>query len=288
MKVGLIGPGAVGCVVAAALVDEHELELGARTPFERLVVTGVPTPIDRAARVFTEPTSKDAKEVVLVATKAHQTRDARAWFDTWCAPATIVVVMQNGIEQTELGRELAPDSQIVPAVVSCPARRSAPGVARLVGRAELVVPDDAAGRAIHAMFRGTHVEVVVTDAWLTEAWSKLLFIAAAGAITTLVRAPNTVLRDPGARSLALALMQEVASVARREGANLPPHAVEAVLDRYLERAGQHVASITADRLAGIASEWKARNAVVVSKAAEHGIAVPLNAALTTLVRLSEP
>jgi 2-dehydropantoate 2-reductase len=63
--------------------------------------------------------------------------------------------------------------------------------------------------------------------------------------------------------------------------------VDAILDPGLGR-GDQLSSITRDRLAGLATEWQARNQVIVRKAARHGIAVPLNQALTTLLRVSEP
>ena len=75
--------------------------------------------------------------------------------------------------------------------------------------------------------------------------------AASGAITALLGRPIDVLRDPAA-------------------------------------AGHHYPSITQDRMAGLPTEWRARNEVVVRLARRHDIAVPLNEALTTLLRLGEP
>jgi ketopantoate reductase len=43
-----------------------------------------------------------------------------------------------------------------------------------------------------------------------------------------------------------------------------------------------------DRIEGRATEWDARNAVVERIAKRHGIEVPLNRLMTTLIRLGEP
>ncbi|MFM9865839.1 MAG: ketopantoate reductase C-terminal domain-containing protein [Micropepsaceae bacterium] len=47
-------------------------------------------------------------------------------------------------------------------------------------------------------------------------------------------------------------------------------------------------SIVVDRLNGRATEWVARNEVVLRLAAKHGIAVPLNEVVCNLIRAGEP
>jgi len=70
------------------------------------------------------------------------------------------------------------------------------------------------------------------------------------------------------------------------------HGVARAADRLVtgmvKAAGHHYPSITQDRMAGLPTEWQARNEVVVRLARRHDIAVPLNEALTTLLRLGEP
>jgi 2-dehydropantoate 2-reductase len=290
MHIGLIGPGAIGTVLAAALVERPgtELVIGARAGFERIVLGGLAQPIDAPARVLVDaPAAPAAMDVVVVATKAHQTEGARAWLEAWIGPATIVLVAQNGVEHVERIHAIVPAARVVPAIVAFPAHRTAPGRAVLGGAAILTVPDGEPGQRIADLFAGSHVVVRLTDDWITVAWRKLLFNAAVGAITTLARRSIAVLGDPEARALAVATMHEAAAVARAEGADLSAEAVDAILDPDIGRA-DHLSSITRDRLAGLATEWQARNEVIVRKAAQHGIAVPLNRALTTLLRVSEP
>jgi 2-dehydropantoate 2-reductase len=83
-------------------------------------------------------------------------------------------------------------------------------------------------------------------------------------------------------------MTEAAEVGRSEGAHLPDDIADVVLGGIRAMAADHHSSIVVDRLAGRPTEWEVRNDVVVRKAAEHGIAVPLNQAMTTLLRLGEP
>ncbi len=290
-RVGLVGPGAIGCTVLGAVASRRDVEviIGARGAFGRLVVDGVEPRVDEPVRVLTSPPVPGAPlDVLLLATKAHQTEGARAWMDAWAGPRTVVLVLQNGIEQIPSMRALAPEARVAPAVVSCPARRLAPGHAEVGSRVEIVVPDDAPGRVVAELFAGSYVHVVLAADWLTAAWTKLVFNAAAGGITALLRRSNEVYRDAGARDLALSLMREAALVARADGARIEDAALAPYFDRVMARAGTHVASIAADRIAGRPTEWRARNEVIVRKGAAYGIATPLHALVTTLLRLSEP
>src|SRR5262245_1919540 len=108
MKIGLVGPGAIGSVVAGAVGQPPgvELAIGARTAFDRLRVTGVEPSIDAPVRVLVAPPARVAMDIVLVATKAHQIASTRPWLDAWAGPGTLVVVVQNGVEQVESGRAL--------------------------------------------------------------------------------------------------------------------------------------------------------------------------------------
>ncbi len=179
-------------------------------------------------------------------------------------------------------------ASLAPTIVFCPAERLAPGHVRLSGRAALTVPDDRAGRFVASVFDGSYVKVRTSADWLTDAWIKLLSNCAGGAVTTLARGSNRLLDDPDAAELCRGLMSEAAAVGRAEGARLPDDIADIVMAGIRSMAADHHSSIVVDRLAGRPTEWRVRNEIVVRKAAEHGIAVPLNHAMTTLLRLGEP
>ncbi|MEM7142977.1 MAG: 2-dehydropantoate 2-reductase [Actinomycetota bacterium] len=289
-SVTLLGPGAIGCAVAGALVDRDDIDLtiAARAPFDRLRVEGAPDPIDAKVRVITDPADATPSDIVLVVTKTHQTTAASAWFETICGPDTVVAVLQNGIGQRDLVGPLAPGTAIVPTIVFLPADRLAPGHVRLGLPATLQVPDDDAGRRIVDLFAGSYVDCGASADFHTTAWSKLVPNCGVGAVTTLTRTTNAIFADPEARALAAEVMEEAIAVAIADGAALTPGSADAILDIVVERSGDHVSSQTTDRIAGAPTEWEARQAEVIRRADQHGIAVPTLRMLTTLLRLGEP
>ncbi len=90
---------------------------------------------------------------------------------------------------------------------------------------------------------------------------------------------------PGSSArLVLALMEEVAAVARADGANIAQDVPSKALAALVGRDRVHFSSITVDRLQGRRLEWQVRNAVVGERGRAHGIATPMNDAMTALLR----
>jgi 2-dehydropantoate 2-reductase len=71
------------------------------------------------------------------------------------------------------------------------------------------------------------------------------------------------------------------------GANLPDDAPEKALALVLRAVPDHWSSIAVDRREGRPMEWEARNQVVCRYGREHGIATPMNDAITALLEASE-
>lgn len=290
-SVTLVGPGAIGCAVAGALsAPDIDLTIAARTSFEELIVEGAPGgPLRSRPVVITDPGAVvGPADVVLLATKTHQTVAAAPWLAPLCSPDTVVAVLQNGIGQRDLVEPLVGTAAVAPTIVFLPADRHAPGHVSLAMPARLDVPDDNAGRRVADLFADTYVDCRTSADFHTTAWSKLVGNCGVGAVTTLTRRSNRVMEDPEARALAVAVMEEALAVAVADGAALEPGSGVAIVDVVLERSAHHFSSQTTDRMAGQPTEWEARQGEVVRRARRHGVAVPFLEALTTLIRLGEP
>lgn len=299
MRLAVVGVGAIGGAIAADLadLDRHDIVLCARSPFDRLRVShphGIsersvePAATPEAAAARFDDAPDGAPDWVLLVTKAHQSEGARPWLAALCGANTRVAVLQNGVDHVERVRPLVPGgTEVLPVVIQVPAERSAPGQIEQSHTGLLFVPDDAAGQAFAALFEGGRTQVRPTADFKSQAWWKLLSNAAIGGVCALTVQPNRVAGEPDVRTLVLDLMREVAAVGRAEGADLPHDAPEKALGLVLSAAPDHWGSIAVDRREGRPMEWEARNAVVGRLARRHGIATPLNDAITTLLRLAD-
>lgn len=290
-RIAVVGVGAIGGVAAAALAarDDHDIVHCVRRAYTEFAFDDQGQPSTIPVRAETDPAVVGVVDVVVLATKAFQLVDVAPWLERLCGPDTVVAALINGIEHRELVTPLIGPAQLAPTIVFIPASRRGPGHASLDGDiATLTVPDDAPGHVVAAAFTDTFVKVKPTEDFAAMAWTKLLSNSALGVVCTLARRNNEILHDPDAQALCHALMDEIMAVAAAEGVGLRPGIADAVLEGTLAFAATHQPSILVDRLAGQRSEWEVRNEVVVRLARRHGIDVPLNAAMTTLLRLGEP
>lgn len=286
----VVGPGAIGCAFAAAGFESGQrVAVAGRTPFEELHVEFPHGAMHRRVQVVTDVEAVRPARFVALATKAPDTAAAAALVRAALTPESVVVVLQNGVTHVERLEPLLPvGASVLPAVVNCPAERSAPGCVEVTGRALFSVPAGGAGDALAGMVATPSVTVATTPDWLTSAWTKLMINAATGAVAAVARTDNGVFLDPEAAELAIALMGEVAEVGRAEGASLASDLPQRMLDVLRERAIDHMSSIVVDRLAGRPTEWRERNQVVVERAGLHGIDVPITRLTALMLRLGEP
>lgn len=290
-SVAVVGPGAIGGALAgaAAASDPTGLIICARTGFSRLIVDHPNGRVDTPVTTVTDPSGLAPVEVVILAVKAHQTDGAKHWLSSLVGPDTVVAIAQNGVEHIDRVRPLVPDgTELIPAVIWCPAEREGPGRIVVTGAGHLTVPRSPAADRLAACLDETVFGIRQTDNWVSRAWDKLMMNAAVGGLGVLTGRPGRDLcRDPALADLLLQLMNEAAAVARAEGADIPADRAQQMVTAMAD-GGAHVSSIVVDRLAGLPTEWDARNAVIERLADRHGIDVPLNRWISALIRLGEP
>jgi 2-dehydropantoate 2-reductase len=283
-KVAVIGGGAVGGLVAAAArAQGHDTVLCVRTPFPALEVTTNDVAHTVPVRIATDPEQEQPAGWVLLATKAQDTASAASWLRRLTGPATIVAVLQNGIDHEARVRTFIGEAEVLPALVYTSVERIGPG--RIVHHtgSRIFVPEGHAGAAFAGLLGGGEIEVVQEPDFLTASWRKLLANAAANPITALTLRRIGVMREPKIRELALGIFRETLAVGRAAGANLTEKDVAAMVERYDTLTETSGSSMLYDRLAGRPLEYDALTGAVVRMAEKHNIPVPLNRAMLALL-----
>jgi len=285
-RVAVVGPGAVGATMAAAVRRAGcDVMLCGRTPHERLVVEreGGATEIV-AGPVLIDPAALTggAVDFVLVAVKAHQTEAAAPWLRALCGERTVVLVLQNGVEQRALVGPHAHGAAVVPAVVWSPSEVTSPGRVRVRDDPRLTLPAEPAARAVAALFDGSGVQIDLADDYATQAWRKLA-INAVAALMVLAGRRAAIFRRDDIQPLARALALECLAVARAEGADLPDAVADELMTEFEAMPEDLGTSMLFDREAGRALEWEARNGVVVRRGAVHGVPTPVSDVIVPLL-----
>jgi 2-dehydropantoate 2-reductase len=279
-RVAVVGPGAIGSTVAAAVHRAGaELVLCGRTPHDRLLVErGEETQVVPGP-VLTDPREVPWRaDVVLLAVKVHQTEGAAPFLAALCGAETVVVVLQNGVEHREVVGPFAGAATVVPAIVWIATETVEPGHVRVVDDARILLPDEPAAHAVLPLLEGAEV----TADFVTEAWRKLTVNAIAG-LMVLTGRRSAIFRRADVAAVARALALETLAVARAQGADLPDAVAGELLDWFAGLPPDAGTSILADREADRPLEWDARNGVVARLGARHGVPTPVSDVIVPLL-----
>lgn len=283
-SVALIGPGAIGTTIAAALHEAGRTPLlCGRTAHPRLVLRHddgevvVPGPVLTRPSEITRPV-----DLVFVAVKTTQTADSASWLAALCDENTVVCALQNGVEQKV---QLAPyvnGAVVVPSVVWFPAQREADASVWLRAKPRLTLPDIPQATRITDALSGTRCAVELSADFASIAWRKLLQNAVAGLMVLANRRAGMFTRDD-ITELALAYLRECLAVARAEGAALSDSVPQEIIDGFHRAPADLGTSILADRQANRPLEWDIRNGVIQRYGDKHGIPVPISRVVVPLL-----
>lgn len=282
--IALIGPGAIGTAITAAL---HEVGrtplLCGRTAHPQLILRHdegevvVPGPVLSDPRTVAHP-----YDLVFVAVKTTQVADSAGWLAALCNKNTVVCALQNGVEQQSLLAPYVNGATVLPSVVWFPAQREQDASVRLRATPRLTLPDAPQAQAIADALSGSRCAVELSSDFLSIAWRKLLQNAAAGLMVLANRRAGMFSRAD-ITQLALAYLRECLAVARAQGAVLHDNVPEAIVDGFQRAPADLGTSILADRQANRPLEWDIRNGVVQRYGRLQGIPTPISDILVPLL-----
>ena len=221
-------------------------------------------------------------DVVILAVKATQNDAASGWLARLCDEHTIVLVLQNGVEQVEQVKPLCPSSPVLPGIVWYSAETQPEGWVRLRTEAALVLPSGPSAETVAELLRGAGCRVDCDPDFITAAWRKLLTNALAGFMALSGRRSGMFRRDDVA-ALSRRYVAECLAVARAEGARLGDGMVDELADLFRNAPEDLGTSILADREYRRPMEWDIRNGVIIRKGRAHNLATPISDVVVPLL-----
>jgi 2-dehydropantoate 2-reductase len=278
--IAVIGPGAIGGLVAAMLQQAgHDVVVVAREKTARQVTEhGLDVQTD-AFGTWHSPLAA-ATEVprgarVVVAVKAEGVAGAAKLLAD--AAPTEVLSLLNGLEHLDVLRAALPGVHVVGATIAGETLRTGaggfgPALVRHRGNLlRMVVPDDAAELGVVAALRSAPIEVVTGGTDAEVLWKKLRFLAPLALLTTTWETGigDALTRDP---RLTSGLLAEIAATATAEGVPTTGEDLAGILGSF---PAPMRSSLQADVEAGRPGELDAIGGAVSRRAAAHGIATQM-------------
>jgi 2-dehydropantoate 2-reductase len=293
-RVVVLGGGAIGSVVAAAL---------AQKPGQETILVGRPAHVEAIRQnglhvdgLFAEAVRLEARAAIdfpldgtlLVATvKAVDLEAALAGVAPWLRPTTAVLLLQNGLGIREAalralrGSPLA-ETGVFVGIVAMGATFIGPGRVRCFGGGIRVEPAFAA-TAFHGLLQGAAVRVEASRDIGKDLWTKLLVNAVINPLSLLLQGHNRLVAEGRFDALKEPILAEGRAVAAAEGIALKVDA--AFVNRFV--TSDNITSMLQDFRRGRPTEIDFINGGIVAAGRRHGIATPVNGFVVAMIHALE-
>ena len=294
MRIGIVGAGAIGLSMAAALGTVHDVIVLVRRAevAEQISRDGIGlAPDDEVEYVpavaTADPQRLADRDAVVVAVKAFATGAALAPLRDVLAPSALIASVQNGIDNVDDARAALPGRRVVGGSTMYGAIKLRDGVVRpVVNAATIFARDDTAAPTsddLAAAFEAAGLAASVVDDIAPVLWRKLLVNAVINPLGALSRRPNgAIASDPDLAALGEQLAGEAGAVAAAAGIDLgDPWPIAQAASRA---TAPNRNSMLQDLDAGRPTEIEAICGAVVRHAERLGVAVPLTRTMLALVR----
>jgi 2-dehydropantoate 2-reductase len=233
-----------------------------------------------------DPSEVGPVDLVLFCVKSYDTESAAGRIRPLIGPETLVLSLQNGIDNEERIARVVGAEHVLGGVCFCSAHVHAPGVVTEGGVPPGIVfgelPQGTSARAerLLAVFEAAGIPTTLHPDVRVAMWEKFVTICGSASLNALTRLPQGIIYAcPETRGLVEGAMAEAIAVGRAAGVNLPDDCLEQQLARQARVAPTQRSSLYVDLAAGRRLEIDALNGTLVRLGREHGVQTPLNFAI---------
>jgi 2-dehydropantoate 2-reductase len=297
MRIGVIGSGAVGGLIAAELTRQgHDITLWARkASYEAITRDGITvhyagqepfnTRVSEVA-LFPAPPARPI-DLGILCVKSYSNAEVLPKLTSFVGAEGSVLCVQNGVvNEQDLAERLGPD-RVITGVLYVGAERSGPGRVECSTPARLRIGAYGARTRVDLseivdLFTGTQIDARLDPQIASGKWQKFLFNCGLNPLTALTRRRlGDVLATAEGRELFGNLVHEAIAVAQANGAPLKADAEDEVW-KTAERMNI-TSSMGEDLTAGRRLEIELFTGFVRSLGERYGIATPVSSVVEKLL-----
>lgn len=292
MRIAVVGAGGVGGGYGAALAhagaDVTFIARGAH--LAAMKRDGLRVESQRGnthlkpARATDDPGTVGPVDYVLFCVKLWDVESAGAAIKPMVGPDTAVITLQNGVCSHERLIPILGARAVMPGVANISATIAEPGLIRQTGTVMRMVfgePDGSRSpraTAFAEMCAKAGINGVLSEAILSDLWTKFVLLASNAGIMALTRLPVGKLRgDEDIDAMFAAAYGEVAAVGRAAGVSLPDDIVERTFDFNRNAPPHLMASMGVDLLRGNRIELPWLSGKMVELGRKYKVPTPTHA-----------
>lgn len=301
MKIVIVGPGAMGCLIAAYLAKSKEeiwlldkdKERAQKLDEQGVLVEGVSGEWQAKLRASSDPLEIGSADLIIICVKSYNTKEAMQKIKPLISESTMVLTLQNGIGNIEIIAEVAGPERVIGGVTNQGATLLGPGRVRhagkgetIIGRIDAKIPVEM--RQIRELFNKVGLEARISRDIKGLLWSKLIVNVGINALTAITRLKNGRLLDyEGTRKIMRELVNEAVKVAKKKRIKIIYDDPLAKVEAVCEATAENISSMLQDVLKGKRTEIDFINGVVVRQAESSGIPAVANSMVVNLVKTIE-
>jgi len=308
MKIVIVGPGAIGCLLAAFLskslpagrqgkeeiwlLDKNK-QRASQIQQSGISIEGISGNWQAEVRITAEPGEIGQADLIIFCIKSYHTKEAILQVKSLVAENTRVLTLQNGIGNLEIISEIVGNERVIGGVTNLGATLLSTGRVRHAGKGETVIgrPDGKISvelRAIREVFNKVGLETRISRDIKGLLWSKLIINAGINALTAITRLNNgRLIEFESTRRILRDAVTEAIRIAKRKRIKLIYDDPLAKVEAVCEATAANVSSMLQDVLRKRRTEIDFINGVIVRQGQELGIPTPVNSLLVNLVKTIE-
>jgi 2-dehydropantoate 2-reductase len=301
MKIVIVGPGAMGCLLANFLSKSKEeiwfldnnKERAAKIHQNGISIEGISGYWQSPVKATVDIKEIGQADLIIICVKSYDTKEAVTQAKSLLAENTRVLTLQNGIGNIEIINEIVGSERVIGGATNLGATLLEVGKVRhagvgetVIGRIDGKIPVEM--RSIREIFNKVGLETRISRDIKGLLWSKLIINVGINALTAITRLNNgRLIEFEGTRRILREAVTEAIRVAKRKRIKLIYDDPLAKVEAVCEATATNVSSMLQDVLKKKRTEIGFINGVIVRQGQELGIPVPINSLLVDLVKTIE-
>ncbi len=294
MKVLIVGPGAVGCILGASLIrsgqDVTFLARGAS--LEALRQRGLkiewPSETWQLAQVNVIESGTEGIDFdhILFCVKGYDWQNAAKLLNSF--NSRFILTFQNGVI---VHKELQKDhgDRVHAAIIYVSADRIEPGVVRSKSNSKVVLDGSPAVhqemQKLHDALSNSFVQVQLSEDIEVDLWRKYLFLCSFSSLNTLTEKPiANILNDPYTKDLWTRYMCEIAEIARASGIEFSDDEAQTALSNAEKFPPGTTSSLFSDTQRKQQTEVELLQGHIARLAEKHKVSAPISKTIYALLR----
>jgi 2-dehydropantoate 2-reductase len=296
MKVLVFGAGSVGSYIGGLLSEKYDVTLlGRKHHMEAIEQNGlrITGKTEKLVRPKVWHSLGDLADIdlIILTVKAHNTETAMNDMVPYIRDDTIVLSLQNGLDNIEtIRRMMKKEGYILAGITSHGVMRADDGHIHHAGHGETVLGETVpSGQGLSdkvaQMFNAVGIQTRASNNICGEMWAKAIVNAGINPITAITSLRNGyLLKVPALTALLERTCSEAIQVAQAAKIHLPPCNIIEKTKDVARKTAENKSSMLQDIERGRRTEICSINGYIAELGKRHGVDTPVNSTLTALVK----